>query len=216
MRTKPENGYPKINVAKLIQRASDLATACCRDKKELVKQGLDWNKAKIIGGLISTCSEKEAEYQLQKEKKADETARLLDYVKSCGMVYKEAVKSANRALCAVGTGIKAPGIRGARSRAELVQDLSDIAVFCRMHNKDLKKARFDFRLAEKAKRTAKELSEALAEAQLRKRTPSKLVEERNRICSELYETGMEVCRIGRQAFKHDCLRKRDYCSMQYQ
>ena len=210
MRTKPETDYPKMDVAALIQRASDIRTACRRDRKGLAKAGLDWKKVEAVDGLIRACSEKEAEYGLQKEAKARETARLLEYVQSCARLRRDAAESAGIALSNAGAGIKTPVVRGGRSRVDLVQDLSDIAVFCRIHADCLEKGRFDSGIVEKAERTVKELSGALAEAELRKRTPSAQLEERNKICRELYKKCMELCRLGRMVFKNDVLRYGDY------
>jgi hypothetical protein len=69
---------------------------------------------------------------------------------------------------------------------------------------------FDFRMADEAGRAAKELSDALAENAYNKTRPSELIEKRNRLCKEMYETMVEICALGRNVFRKDVLRKKAY------
>jgi hypothetical protein len=213
MKTKFGPDYPKIAVASLIQRASDLVTACRRDEKELRMAGLDWKYVEMLGGSIAKCADKEAEYQYQKDKNTEETALLAEYVRSCEMLRRDVAEAARIAFSLAKAEVPLPRIRGARSRIDLVQDLSDIAVFCRIHEEPLKKGRFNFSLVDKAARTAKELSDRLAEAAFQKSTPSTLLEERNRICRKMHEAAVEICRIGRKVFRHDRFMKKAYISI---
>jgi hypothetical protein len=93
---------------------------------------------------------------------------------------------------------------------QLIQDLSDIATFCRLNDGELKNTNFDFNLADKARSAVEELTDELADNDLRKIQPSEVLEKRNRLCNELYETMVEICATGKKTFKKDPQRKKAY------
>jgi hypothetical protein len=213
MGTKPATDYPKMAVAALIQRASDVTVACCRDKKELCRAGLDWKDVTLLRGLLVKCADKEAEYQYKKEHDREVTAKMRERMAQCEKLRDQTARSVRRAFLSIDIAPEMPVFLRKRGGAEIVQDLSDIAVFCRMNAANLKRARFDFKLADEAAQTSKNLALELAEARYDKTTPSELVEKRNRICRELYNLAVEVCDKGRKVFKDEPLRKNAYRSI---
>jgi hypothetical protein len=213
MRRKPETDYPKIAVADLVQRANDLAVACRRDKKELCRAGVGWQDAEKLALWAKQCAMLEAKYQYKKEHDREMTARLRERLAQCEKLRDETAKAVRSALLSIDITPEMPVFLRKRAGSDIVQDLNDIAVFCRMNSSDLKKARFDFRLADEAARTCKKLAMELAEAMFIKTTPSELVERRNRMCRELYELAVEICDKGRKLFKNDPLRVKSYRSI---
>jgi hypothetical protein len=210
MRRKPDTNYPKIAVATLIQRASDIVAACRRDRKELCDAGLDWKNVEKLSGLIAPCADIEAQYRNQKQNDREKTALVHDRVVKYRALRNTTVKAVRAAFVLAGIEAAVPVFPRKQAGAGVVQDLSDIATFCQLNAEQLKKTSFDFRMADKAGNSAKELAEALAENGYSKTRPSELLEKRNRICRELYEAMNDICKIGRLTFEKDPLRRKTY------
>jgi hypothetical protein len=152
----------------------------------------------------------EAGYRLQKRNDREKTALVRGRVVQCRALRNATVKAVRIAFISAGIEATVPVFPRKQAGAGVVQDLSDIATFCQLNAEQLKKTRFDFRMADKAGRAAKELSEALAESAYNKSRPSELIEKRNRLCKELYEAMVEICGLGRNVFRKDVLRKKAY------
>jgi hypothetical protein len=210
MRRKPDTDYPKIAVATLIQRASDIVAACDRDRNELCEAGLDWKNVEKLAGLIVPCADIDAEYRYQKQTDREKTALARDRVVQCCKLRNTTVNAVRAAFTLAGIEATVPVFPRKQAGAGVVQDLSDIAMYCHLNAEKLKKTHFDFHMAEEAENAAKELSEALAENGYNKTNPSELLEKRNRLCKELYEAMVEICGLGRNVFRKDVLRKKAY------
>ena len=210
MRIKPDNNYPKIAVDTLIQRASDIVAICRKDRKELCEAGLDWKNVEKLAALIDPCTDIEAEYRLQKSCDLEKTAHMQDRMVQYTKLRDATVKAVRYAFLSAGINAAVPSFPRKRSGASLIQDLSDIATFCRLNAGELKNTNFDFNLADKARSAVEELTDELADNDLRKIQPSEVLEKRNRICNELYETMVEICAVGKKNFKKDPQRKKAY------
>jgi hypothetical protein len=210
MRRKPDTDYPKIAVATLIQRASDIVAACNRDRKELCEAGLDWKNVEKLAGLIAPCADMDAEYRYRKQTDREKTALVRDRVVQCCKLRNKTVNAVRAAFTLAGIEATVPVFPRKQAGAGVVQDLSDIAMYCHLNAEKLKKTHFDFQMAEEAENAAKELSEALAENGYNKTNPSGLLEKRNRLCKELYEAMNDICKFGRLTFEKDPLRKKTY------
>jgi hypothetical protein len=210
MRRKPDTDYPKIAVASLIQRASDIVAACRRDRKELCQAGLDWKSVEKLAALIVPCADIEAQYRSQKQNDREKTALVRDRVVQCRELRDATVKAVRVAFISAGIEATVPVFLRNQAAAGVVQDLCDIAMFCHLNVEQLKKTRFDFRIADEAGKAAKELAETLAENSYNKTRPSELLEKRNQLCKELYENMADICAIGRQTFEKDPLRRKTY------
>jgi hypothetical protein len=159
MRKIPDTNYPKIAVDSLIQRASDIVAACRRDREELCEAGLDWKLVENLGKLVSPCTDVEAEYRYQKCCDREKTAQMRDRMVQCTQLRDDTVKAVRNAFSSAGIKAAVPSFPRKQSGASLIQDLSDIAMFCRLNADQLKETPFDFRIAEKARHTVKELSD---------------------------------------------------------
>jgi hypothetical protein len=210
MLRKPDTDYPKIAVASLIQRASDIVAACRRDRKELCEAGLDWKNVEKLDSLIVPCADIDAEYRYKKQTDREKTALVHGRVAQCRELRNTTVKAVRTAFILAGIEATAPIFPRKQASSGVVQDLSDIAVFCQLNAEQLKKTHFDFRMADKAGRAAKELADALAEYAYNKTRPSELIEKRNRLCKELYEIMANICKIGKIIFEKDPLRRKAY------
>ena len=210
MRKKPDNNYPKIAVDSLIQRASDIVVICRKDRKELCKEGLDWKLVENLAALIDPCTDMEAEYRFQKSCDQEKTAQMQERIVQCTKLRDAMVKAVRTAFLSAGIKAAVPSFPRKQSGASLIQDLSDIAAFCCLNAGELKNTNFDFSLADKARSTIEELTNELADNDLRKIQPSKILEKRNRLCNELYKKMVEICAAGKKAFENDPQRKKAY------
>ena len=104
-----------------------------------------------------------------------------------------------------------PSYKKSYTKAELVQDLNDLAVICRTNRSLLEKTCFDFDLAEHSASKAKELAEKIADLVVNRETElSTKLNYRNTVCYDLYEGIKTICLFGRKAFLDDPLRKTNY------
>ena len=200
----------QITFASLVQRANDLANACRRDRAELIKAGLKWSDVDDLMVLLKKCSDFDAEWGVQREKGVAATRELDAFVEKCRKLRGLTIKTMHQALMRAGLDIRLPSYRKSRSRVALVQDLNDVAVLCRMYQQKLEAVGFDGKSSYRAACASKELSDALADAELAKSTPLKALNDRNAACRELYESALRICLIGREAFSNDPHRKNDY------
>ena len=210
MRNKPDTDYPKIAVDSLIQRASDIVAACRRDQKELSEAGFDWNSVEKLNAMISPCTDIEAEYRLQKETSREKTVETRNFMLRCCTLRDTLIKAVRASFTLTGFDDTLPDFTRSRDSAGVVQDLSDISVFCRLNAEQLKKTPFDFQKVDEAKRAVYELADALAENEYRKSLPSEHLENRNRLCKELHEAMVAICVTGRYVFRKDPLRRKAY------
>jgi hypothetical protein len=201
--------HPKIAVAVLVQRAADLFAVCRRDKSDLVKVGLQWETVEKMANLTPLCAIIEAKWVVSKEIKVAETARLLDYVRTCRKFRNMVVCSIRAAALEAGITIPLPRYRNSWAQAELVQDLNDLTVVCRNYRDILRETRFDMELEQKSAHLCKELADRLAKSTVLREQLADRITGRNEACRELYLLVLDICRIGKFAFPEDP-RARDY------
>ena len=210
MRRKPDNDYPKIAVDSLIQKASDIVAACRRDQKELSESWLDWKIVEKLDALVSPCADIAAEYMYEKQTGREKTAEMRDFMLRCCTLRDTLIKAVRASFTLTGIEDSLPHFTRSRDSAGIVQDLSDISVFCSLNAEQLKKTPFDFQKADEAGSAVKELANTIAENQCRRSTPSKTLEKRNQLFRELYEAMATICVIGRFVFRKDPLRRKAY------
>jgi hypothetical protein len=202
--------YPKISVTSLVQRASDLGVLCRRDRAELERAGLSWPAAEELHAAMNACVDTDVRWLLTRESGKAATYELGLYVRRCRKLRSDCTTAIRNALQAAHATIACPSFRESRTRPGLVQDLSDIAVYCRINRPTLEQGNFNFSLAETAAATVSQLATALARVQVDRESERENLDARNAAHRKLYRDVLAICRIGRDAFKNDPGNRRNY------
>jgi hypothetical protein len=203
--------YPKKNIASLVQHANDLVLTCRNDRHELETAGFQWEQVERLVVLLNECSNAEAEWRLTKEKSVIATMEHRLYLQECRQIRSRLSSSIRIVIKILGVDLKIPSYKKNWTQAEIVQDLNDLAVICRINHNLFEKTCFDFQLAEHAAFKAKELAEKIADIVVKRETQlSTHLNNRNSVCSELYESIKAICLFGRKAFVDNPLRRINY------
>jgi hypothetical protein len=206
--------YPKICIASIVQHANDIVFACRNDRTELEKAGLHWEDVELLATLLVKCSEADADWQIQKGKSVSATTNHKKYLQECRNLRSRLAANIRDALKILELDIKLPGYKKWWVQCDLVQDLNDLAVMCRINHEQFAKTCFDFELAEKAAVTSKELSKSMADLIIsRDYHLPQHQKHHTAIYKELYDLIKKVSLYGRKAFRDDPLRKKNYHSI---
>ena len=207
----PDMPDPKIRISSLVQRGNDLFVACRRDRIELEARGLEWKDVEELARLVQDCSSSEALWKLAGEKSAAETAKLEAFARECRQFRNSVVDKLRAAQQLLPAGFPAPQFKKSGGRAELVQDLHDLHVLCRIYNVQLKKASFDLELGQKAYEESRKLSLMCAQTVLLREDLNESKYKRNALCNRMYSIIKDICALGRSVFAKDP-RIQDYYS----
>ncbi|HEX2959075.1 MAG TPA: hypothetical protein VHO70_19725 [Chitinispirillaceae bacterium] len=203
--------YPKISIASLIQRASDITNTCYHDKEDLLKVLLPWDRVEQLAELIPLLSEADSLYQLQLECNAVATAKLYEYIDECKKLRTKLRAAINTAFKLCGHKLKIPGMSQKREQCEIAQDLNDLAVVCQKNRESFSKVHFDFKLEERAVQACVKLSAEVADLALdRECVETREFTIRKKIYDELCQVATEICLYGNNAFCDKPERKRLY------
>jgi hypothetical protein len=203
---------PKVKVSSLIQRGNDLVAACRRDREELEASGLKWDDVEELASLVNECSSAEALWRLALENSAAERKELKAYADTCRTFRNSLVKKIRAANELSPGGLLMPRFRKKSSSAELVQDLHDVHVLCRVYaERSDGKTPFEGNPGLKALEHSRKLSLLCASTVLNREKSEALKLRRNILYNRMYSLIQTICAPGRQVFRNDP-RKRDYYS----
>lgn len=204
---------PNMPVAIAIQEAADLAEWAKDDKDTLVKSGLDWTLVEDLP--IRTDATRYAESVWSKESiSQEEAAKLWSEKGPEGFALRDELVHHffhgfhnNQELT-----MKVREIAEGGSNADMVQDLSDLAVLGNANMALLQNTLMDPADLERAAPLADELSDILARANGERNNPEKSKQVRDRAYTHMKQAVDEIRRIGQYAFYRNDGRRKGYVS----
>ncbi len=156
---------PNMPVGEAVQEAENLVAWCEEDKAELTKAGLDWQLVEDLPLRAGACRyaqsiwARESQNQEEAEKEwKDKSPAAFDLRDKLVHHFTFAFRKAPELLS------KVQIIREGYSRADMLQDLSDLNVLGKDNIELLKQIGFDFKLLTEAATQADDLSVVLAKA----------------------------------------------------
>jgi hypothetical protein len=207
---KTKKKSPSIPVARLIQEANDLYLFCKNDRKELIGEGIDWDEVEKLPELLNECSDAEVEYQVYRKNAGSEIVKLKKLVLRCRKLRTTIAEKLRSAVSRAGNFMTVPSYRKSWSRAELVQDLNDLAVI----GKDIKHmfnhTGFDLTLLDLAADLSVELSEKIIDVIISKPSKSRQKTFRDKTMQELLSLIVQIRKTGKSAFFDNPLRRKAY------
>lgn len=208
-----ETIIPNMPVAVAVQEAEDLVVWCQLDKEALTKAGLDWQLAIDLPLRIGAC--RYAQSLWQKEYKSIEDAQKEWQLKS-----PEAYELRDEILHYFFHAYrkmpdllsKVQKIAQGSSHADMVQDLSDLAVLGKAHPEPLKAISFDLTLLTKADQTSEAMANLLAQANGTRFNDNKLKIIRDKAFTYMKQAVDEIRRHGQFIFWKQPERYKGYTS----
>ncbi len=207
------SNLPDMPVYIVVQEAADLYEWCRNDRETLIKAGLDWKYAEDLPVraevLITLQSAWSMEHMSMKE---------------CQIEWKVALPQARNmrnellhhffhAFYSIPDAhAQVKRISNGDTRADMIQDLFDLAELGNKHRSKLESIGMDTGILDKARQTATELNALLTRVQTVVRESSEGQILRNKAYYYLKEAVGEVRRVGRYAFWKEKKRYKGYVS----
>lgn len=204
---------PNIPVAIALQEAEDLYYWCLTDKSELTKAGLLWALVENLPIRIAACRYKQSMWQ--KDFKTLEDAQK-EWAKDSPVAYDLRDELLHHFFHAYRNNpdvlSKVQKIAEGSSHADMIQDLSDLAVLGNGYPEPLKAIGFDLSLLTKAAETAGLMSELLAKSNGLRMSDNKLRITRDKAYMYMKQAVDEIRHHGQYVFWRNPERKKGYVS----
>jgi len=193
---------PQIPIASLVQDANDLHYCCRADRTILENCGLDWSMVEKLPEMLSACAKAEAVWYIYKKNHKSDTFTLKEEY-SKGRKLRTDLAAELRKVFKIADDTRIlPGFKNNWTRADIVQDLYDLA-FIAKKNDAIIKQKYIWELVTTAEQTARKLSKMTARHTINRPTNSDQLRNRNQIAHELSSIISKIREIGRIAFKDD-------------
>jgi hypothetical protein len=202
---------PRIPIASLVQSANDLHFCCRQDRTILENYGLDWSMVEQLPEKLSACAKAEAAWYIYKNYYKSDTLALKEEYRKGRKLRTDLAAELRNAFKIAGHTRKLPGFKKKWTRADIVQDLYDLA-FAAKENDAIIKQKYIWELVTNAEQTARKLSKMTAQHTISRPTNSDELRKRNQIAHELSILILKIREIGRTAFKDDPERLQCYCN----
>ena len=205
--------YPDVPVDEALQEAEELYVWCLHDKELLVKASLDWKLVKDLPIRTDACryaeskwleeSNEKKEAQLAWKEKLPEAKDLRDELLHHFKFAYEKYPSLKATVKKISEG---------DSQADMIQDLSDLAVLGKANPEPLKAISIDLALLDKAEVLSKESASlrAMAHGSKSEKNQSRII--RDKAYLHLQEAVEEIYRVGQYVFWKDDDRLKGYYS----
>jgi hypothetical protein len=193
---------PQIPIASLVQDANDLHYCCRADRTILENAGLDWSMVEQLPEKLSACAKAEAVWYIYKKNNKSDTFSLKEEYRKGRKLRTDLAAELRKAFKIADDTRRLPGFKNNWTRADIVQDLYDLA-FIAKKNDAIIKQKYIWELVTTAEQTAKKLSEMTAQHTINRPTNSDQLQKRNEIAHELSSIISKIREIGRIAFKDD-------------
>ena len=204
---------PNMPVGEAIQEAENLSEWCADDKAALTKAGLDWTLVDDLPIRAGACryaeslwkrdsktsAEAEKEWKLKSPEGFDLRDRLVHHLTFAFRKDPE-------------LQAKVQTIRQGSSRADMLQDLSDLPVLGKSQPKLLKKIGFDMKMLDQAAQMADDLSAILALVNGDDGVEDNAKEMRDKAYTYMKQAMDEIRETGQYVFWRDEDRKKGYVS----
>jgi hypothetical protein len=216
--TDKETVIPAMPVAIALQEAEDLFEWCQPDKERLTLAGIDWNLVIDLPLRIGAC--RYAQSVWQKEYKSIEDSQK-EWLAKSPAVYEMRDDILHHFFHAYRKNSdllsKVQKIAEGSSHADMIQDLSDMAVLGTGNPEPLKAIGFDMSQLEIAVETSSAMADLLAKANGARLSDNKLKTLRDKAYTHVKQAVDEIRHHGRYAFWRNEERKKGYVSryMQY-
>ncbi len=159
---KKHSKIPKISVASLVQRGSDLAAICRRDRTYLQRSGLPWEHVVAMHKAALELAESDAVWRVENDRRLLLTHKMKKLVATAFMLQKMVVRRMRVANALSGLNLKIPSFSERRSQADIIQNLNDLSVLGYYYIKNFKKWEIEPPLLRQAAVESKLLAERLA------------------------------------------------------
>jgi len=202
---------PRIPITELVQSANDLHFCCRADRTILENAGLDWSMVEQLPEKLSACAKAEAVWYIYKKNNKSDTFSLKEEYRKGRKLHTDLAAELRKVFKIAGYTHKLPGFKKNWTRADIVQDLYDLA-FIAKKNDAIIKQKYIWELVTNAEQTARKLSKMTAQHTISRPTNSDELRKRNQIAHELSILILKIREIGRTAFKDDPERLQCYCN----
>ena len=205
--------YPDIPVNVVLQESENLMVWCQDDKEQLEKGGLDWNLVTDLTLRTGACRYIQSEWQ--KEYKG-----MLEVQKEWKVKSPEAYNLRNELLHHFYYAFKkmpdlyaqTQSIGKGSSHADMIQDLSDLAILGKANSSALLAVGVDLELLNRAETLSEEMSILLAKFNAKKLENSKLRLLRDKAYIHMKVAMDEIRRCGQYVFWRNKERRKGYIS----
>lgn len=202
----------KIPMSVLIQEAADLKIICEKDKAKLLSAGLKWGAFSLMLEKLEECKKLDAQLTVYKQDCKIKTDELNTLTKECKQSRTQlsthlAFEHARNKI-----DFNRTGLSQRHARADIIQDLFDLAVAAESTHKNFPSCKIDLSLAENARRLATMLSQNDAACTINNQEKTIMRKKRDDAARELQNLVNEIRALGRNAFADDPVRQKAYAS----
>lgn len=208
---------PNMPVSVFLQESEDLHEWCQDDKEDLVKKALDWEKVEELPDLNGAL--RYAQSAWQKDYKSLEAVQT-KWDKESALGFDLRNELLHHCLYAYRKThdllAKAQKIAEGSGSADMIQDLSDLAVLGKANPEPLMKLNVDMDLFDQAAEKSETLAQLLAKSNGAKNSDNALKITRDKAYTAVKEIVDEIRLCGKYAFWHTPTRQKGYISKYHQ
>jgi hypothetical protein len=164
--------------------------------------GLDWSMVEKLPEMLSACAKAEAAWYIYKKYYKSDTFTLKEEYSKGRKLRTDLAAELRKAFKIADDTRRLPGFKNNWTRADIVQDLYDLA-FIAKKNDAIIKQKYIWELVTTAEQTARKLSKMTARHTINRPANSDQLQKRNEIAHELSSIISKIREIGRIAFKDD-------------
>jgi hypothetical protein len=204
---------PNMPVSEAVQEAENLAAWCLDDKATLVRAGLDWTLADDLPIRAGACRYAQSIWARESQSKEEAQREWSEKSPAAYALRDEMLHHFTFAFRNVADLLsKVQTIREGSSKADMLQDLSDLSVLGKENTGLLKAVGMDLKLLDQAAATSDELSAVLALSNDEAGDDSQDKKMRDKAYTHMKQAVDEIRSTGQYVFWRDEDRRKGYVS----